>query len=82
MKTRTIFEAWDSQPTKYKKYDNTGKSIIKLIVIVKAPKVLNLHGYRSAYISHYIILHRKGYVAFATHGRVAVILRMNGSDRM
>ena len=25
---------------------------------------------------------RKGYVALATHGRVALILRMNGSDRM
>ena len=25
---------------------------------------------------------RKGYVAIATHGRVALILRMNGSDRM
>ena len=24
----------------------------------------------------------KGYVALATHGRVALILRMNGSDRM
>lgn len=53
MKTETIFEAWDSQPMKYKKYDNTGKSIIKLIVIVKTLKVLNLHGYRSAYVSHY-----------------------------
>ena len=25
---------------------------------------------------------RKGYVALATHGRVALILRVNGSDRM
>ena len=25
---------------------------------------------------------RKGYVALATHGRVALILRMNGSERM
>ena len=27
-------------------------------------------------------LQTKGYVALATHGRVALILRMNGSDRM
>ena len=28
------------------------------------------------------LVSRKGYVALATHGRVALILRMNGSDRM
>ena len=29
-----------------------------------------------------VIAFRKGYVALATHGRVALTLRMNGSDRM
>ena len=31
---------------------------------------------------NYAGITRKGYVALATHGRVALILRMNGSDRM
>ena len=34
------------------------------------------------YIHDFFVSTRKGYVALATHGRVALILRMNGSDRM
>ena len=40
----------------------------------------NVRGVRKLYLCN--LGTRKGYVALATHGRVALTLRMNGSDGM
>ena len=50
------------------------------------PYVLRLHlgTIKSFFLDdlRFLLGIRKGYVALATHGRLALILRMNGSDRM